>query len=141
VSAATAFALAAALHAGFQVTVTVLVYPALASRSDEEWAAPHARHARAITPVVAVVYGALVGTGAALVVSGPDPAGWVALAAETAAMLVTATVAAPIHGRLGRGRDQRDLARLLVADRWRCAAAVVGLVAAVASAASIAGAG
>lgn len=144
-SAATAFALAAALHAGFQVTVTVLVYPALASRSEEEWAVAHARHSRAITPVVGVVYAALVGTGAALIVSGPDPAGWVALAAETAAILVTATVAAPIHGRLGRGRNQQTLARLLVADRWRCAAAVVGLVSAVVSAVaatgSLAGAG
>jgi hypothetical protein len=141
VSAATAFALAAALHTGFQVTVTVLVYPALAGRSEQEWAAAHARHSQAITPLVGVVYAALVGTGAALVVSGPGPAGWVALAAETAAILVTATVAAPIHGRLVRGREQRTVVRLLVADRWRCAAAVVGLVAAVWSAASVAGAG
>ena len=59
-TAVTAFALAAALHAGFQVTVTVLVYPALAGRSAAEWSAAHTRHSRAITPVVAVVYGALV---------------------------------------------------------------------------------
>ncbi|MFZ2016910.1 MAG: hypothetical protein WAV00_24095 [Nocardioides sp.] len=131
-SAATAFALAAALHAGFQLTVTVLVYPALASRTDEEWSAAHTRHTRAITPLVGAVYGALVVTGVALVRSGPGPAAWVALLAEATAMALTATVAAPIHGRLSR-RDEPALARLLRADRGRCAAAVVGLVAAVAS--------
>ena len=131
-NAATAFALAAALHAGFQATVTVLVYPALASRTDEEWPVAHARHSRAITPVVGVVYGVLVLTGVALVVSGPDPAGWVALAAAAVAMAITATMAAPSHGRLER-RDERVLARLLVVDRWRCAAALVALVAAVVS--------
>jgi hypothetical protein len=84
-----------------------------------------------------VVYAALVVTGVAFVRSGPDPAGWVALLAEATAMGLTATVAAPIHGRLGRRRDQRTLDRLLVADRWRCAAAVAGLVAAVASVAGL----
>jgi hypothetical protein len=132
VSAVTAFALAAALHAGFQLTVTVLVYPALAGRSAVEWSFAHTRHSRAITPVVVVVYGALVVTGVALVVTGPDPAGWVALAAAATAMGLTAAVAAPAHGRLTR-RDERVLARLLVADRMRCAAALVALVAAVVS--------
>lgn len=128
-SAVTAFALAAALQAGFQVTVTVLVYPALAARSADEWSAAHLRHSRAITPVVAVVYGALVVTGVALVVAGPDPAGWIALASAAAAMGLTAFLAAPAHGRLFR-RDERVLARLLMADRWRCAAALVAFVAA-----------
>jgi hypothetical protein len=128
-SAVTAFALAAALHAGFQLTVTVVVYPALAARSADEWTAAHARHSRAVTPVVAVVYGALVVTGVALVVTGPGPAGWVALAGAATAIGLTAAVAAPAHGQLSR-RDERLLARLLVADRGRCAAALVALVAA-----------
>jgi hypothetical protein len=128
VNAATALALATALHAGFQVTVTALVYPALACRTAAEWPAAHARHTRAITPVVVVVYGAVAATGAALVVSGPDAAGWVSLAATAAALGVTAVGAGPLHGRMAQ-RDDGDVARLLALDRWRCAAAVVGLVA------------
>ncbi len=127
-SAATAFALASALHVGFQVTVTALVYPALASRSAIDWPAAHARHTRAITPLVVVVYGAVVGTGVALVVSHPDVAGWASLVATAAALGVTAVGAGPLHGRMPE-RDDGDVARLLALDRWRCAAAVVGLVA------------
>ena len=110
----------------------MLVYPALANRTGGEWPVAHARHARAVTPLVGMVYGALVVTGAALLLSGPGPAAWVALAAEATAMALTATLAAPTHRRLAR-RDERALARLLRADRWRCAAAVIGLVAAVVS--------
>ncbi len=134
-SAEVGFALAAALHAGFQLTVTVLVYPALASRDAAEWGAAHARHSRGITPLVGVVYLALVVAGAALVVAGPDAVGWVALAASAAALAITATLAAPLHGRLD-SRDDARVARLLVVDRWRCAAAVVGALAAVVAVAS-----
>jgi hypothetical protein len=110
------------------VTVTALVYPALASRSAQDWPAAHARHSRAITPLVVVVYGAVVGTGAALLVTGPDLAGWAAMAASAAALGVTAAGAAPLHGRLEQ-RDDGEVARLLALDRWRCAAAVVALAA------------
>lgn len=131
-SAATAFALASALHAGFQITVTTLVYPALATRSRAEWPVAHARHTRAITPVVGIVYGALVVTGVPLVVSGPGPADWVALTGAAVALALTATVAAPLHGRLDE-RDDPRVARLLTVDRWRCLAAVTGSLAAVVS--------
>jgi hypothetical protein len=129
VNAAVAFAVASALHVGFQLTVTVLVYPALASRGVEEWAPAHARHSRAITPLVGVVYVALVATGVALVVEGPDLAGWLGLAGAAAAVGVTATLAAPLHGRL-ESRDEGRVRRLLLVDRWRCVAAVLGAVAA-----------
>jgi hypothetical protein len=132
VTAEVAFALATALHAGFQLTVTVLVYPALASRDAAAWRTHHDRHSRGITPLVGLVYAALVGSGVALVLAGPDLAGWVALAATAVALGVTATLAAPTHGRLTT-RDDALVARLLVVDRWRCAAAVVGAVAAVAA--------
>ena len=125
-----AFALASALHAGFQLTVTVIVYPVLGDRRDEEWRAAHARHSRAIAPLVAVVYGALVVTGGLLVAAGPDAAGWLALAGAVGAIILTATAAAPTHGRL-TDRDDALVSRLLVADRWRCACAVGGAVAAV----------
>jgi hypothetical protein len=128
-----AFAVASALHAGFQVTVTLLVYPALAAQPPERWQAAHERHSRAITPLVVLVYGALLVTGAATALSGTGVAGWVGLAGAAAAMGVTATVAGPAHGRLVE-RDERLVVRLLVADRWRCAAAVLGAVAAVVAA-------
>lgn len=129
-SAAVAFALAAALHAGFQVTVTVLVYPVLGDRRAEEWRAAHDRHSRAIAPLVGVVYLALLVTGGLLVAAGPDAAGWLALGLTGLALATTAVAAAPTHGRL-TDRDAALVRRLLVADRWRCAFVVLGAVAAV----------
>ena len=55
-------------------------------------------------------------------VAGARPDGGLALA-------TTALAAAPVHGRL-TDRDDVLVARLLVADRWRCAFAVLGAVAA-----------
>ena len=132
--AATAFALASALHAGFQVTVTALVYPALADRPAEDWRRVHARHSRTILPIVVMTYLALGVTGAATLLAGPGVSGWVALAGATLAVGTTALAAAPAHGRL-LDHDADTVDRLLAADRWRCAAAVVGAVAAVVAAA------
>lgn len=126
-SVAVAFALAAALHAGFQVTVTVLVYPVLAARDAEEWRAAHDRHSRSIAPLVGVVYLLLLVTGGLLVADGPDALGWWALVLTGGALTTTAVVAAPLHGRLDARADAL-VARLLVADRWRCALAVLGAV-------------
>jgi len=50
-------------------------------------------------------------------------------------VLVTATAAAPTHGRLGRGRTPELVARLLVADRVRLGCAVLALAGAVVAAA------
>ncbi len=133
-SAEVGFALAAALHAGFQLAATLLVYPALAARDAGEWRIAHARHSRAITPLVGVVYLALVLSGAALVVAGPGAVGWLALVASAGALAVTAGLAAPLHGRLG-SRDATLVGRLLVVDRGRCALAVVGALAAAVGAA------
>lgn len=125
-----AFALASALHAGFQATVTTLVYPVLGSRGTDEWRVAHARHSRTIAPLVLVVYGAVVVSGAALVLSGPTVLGWLALAVTAGALTVTAFAAAPTHGRL-TDRDDTLVTRLLVADRWRCVCAVGGAVLAI----------
>ena len=121
---------ATAVHAGFQVTVTMLVYPALARVPAGGWAVAHAAHSRAITPLVVLVYGSLAAAGGWALLSGPD--GWTltALAASTVAVLVTAAVAAPAHGRLGRGHDPALIRRLLRADRIRAAAAVAAVAAA-----------
>ncbi len=125
--AANAWLLAAvALHAGFQVTVTALVYPALASTSDDGWAQAHARHSRRIAPLVALVYGAAVLACALAATADPSLGIWVALAGTAVAILVTATIAAPLHGRLDR-RDPALVARLLAADRVRCVFACLAL--------------
>ena len=122
---------ATGLHAGFQATVTLLVYPALAEVPPERWHDAHDRHSRRIVPIVGVVYVALLVTGVGAVAGDPSSALlWVAALSSAAAVLVTATAAAPLHGRLGSGRDQALVARLLVVDRLRCGCATLGFAAA-----------
>jgi hypothetical protein len=125
---------AAALHLGFQLSVTLLVYPALARVPAPDWAAAHAAHSRAITPLVVVVYGALVlACGWALVARWPDAWTLVAVAGAGLSFLATALVAAPTHGRLAAGRDEGLIRRLLAADRVRAVGALVCCAAAVAA--------
>lgn len=125
---------ATAVHLGFQATVTLLVYPALARVPAAGWADAHRAHSRAVTPVVVVVYGALVLSGGWALLSRPG--GWtgVALAAVAVALLVTAVAAAPAHGRLGAGHDAGRIRRLLAVDRVRAVAAAVAFAAAFAAA-------
>ena len=127
---------ATALHAGFQLVVTLLVYPALAEVPEGTWTAAHAAHARRITPVVALVYAALIGAGTVAVFDDPPPAQTVAVAVSGLAMVVTAVIAAPAHRRLGASQEPDVLRRLLRADRVRCAAALVSAAAALAGALS-----
>jgi hypothetical protein len=117
---------AVALHAGFQLTVTTIVYPALAGTPDDDWAEAHARHSRRIAPLVALVYGATVVACALAATADPSLGTWVALGGTAVAILVTATLAAPLHGRLDV-RDPTLLARLLAADRVRCVSACLAL--------------
>ncbi len=128
---------ATCLHAGFQLTVTVLVYPALARVPVEAWAVEHDRHSRRITPLVAVVYAGVLVTAAGALLTSPSyavgPAVAVALAGHALTLGVTAAVAAPLHGRLGRGRDASLVRRLVVADRVRAAGVVVALAGATAA--------
>ncbi len=110
---------AAAVHLGFQLVVTAVVYPALVDVPDEQWREHHDRHSRRIAPLVVVVYSVLVVSCAWVLWSGPTLLEWGALAACAAAFGLTAVVAAPAHSRLGAGRDPVVLARLLRADRLR----------------------
>ncbi len=121
------------LHLGFQATVTALVYPTLTSVDDADWSVWHAAHSRRITPIVVVVYGLAVVAGVMVVADGPTSWGVVSIAGHGVALVATALVAAPAHVRLGDGRDDAVLARLLAADRLRLAGAVVAAVAAVAA--------
>jgi hypothetical protein len=132
-TAAVALVAAAALHAGFQAVVTLLVYPVFAEVPAEHWSRFHEAHSRRIAGIVVAVYGILVASSAWVLVAGPRNAGTLAAVGFAAlAMLITAAVAAPAHGRLSGTRDDRDLARLMAADRVRLAAALVAMVAAVA---------
>ncbi len=132
-----ALSLASVLHAGFQVAVTVLVYPALARQDDEHWAAAHDAHSRAIVPLVGVVYGLLVLAGGwALATAGSDPWVLLATAAGGVSLLGTALVAAPTHAQLGRGRRDDLVHRLMVVDRVRAGGAVVCALAALVAVAS-----
>lgn len=126
--AALALLAATWLHAGFQVTVTVLVYPVFARVRREDWAAHHARHSRAITPLVVAVYGLLLVAAAAVLLRGPSSLESATLTLLAGTVLATATVAAPAHGRLGAGRDPAFLRRLVVADRIRAGLAVTAAV-------------
>ncbi|MGG5259847.1 hypothetical protein [Phycicoccus avicenniae] len=131
-----ALAIASALHAGFQVTVTTLVYPVLAAQPAGSFAAAHDAHSRRIVPLVGAVYLAVLLAGGWVLVAAPlGPAVVVALAAQALALGTTALVAAPTHGALGReGPAPALLRRLLVADRVRAGAALAGLAAAVVAA-------
>lgn len=121
--------LVAAAHLGFQLTVDLVVYPALAEVGPERWERAHAAHSRRITPVVAVVYVPLVLVlGWAAVAEPRDPATWVAVAGGLLAVVATAAVAAPLHGRLSSGgADERSvlLDRLRRVDRVRTVGAAV----------------
>jgi len=126
-----ALAAAAALHAGFQLVVTVVVYPAFARVRPQDWPAHHRAHSRRISVVVAFVYALLVSTCVWALWEGfGGVATSVAVVANAVAVLVTAAVAAPAHSRMAGARGERDLTVLLVADRVRCAAALLGAVAA-----------
>ncbi len=127
----TALVAATALHAGFQATVTLLVYPALLRSPEADWAAEHAAHSRAITPLVAVVYGAALVTCVLAAWREPGPWVWLAVAATAGVFAVTGLWAAPTHGRLAGGRTEALTRRLRVLDRLRLLGALVALVAAV----------
>ena len=130
---------ATSLHAGFQLTVTLLVYPALARVAPEAFVEAHGRHSRAIVPLVGLVYAVVVGTALGAVVTDPGSVlAWLTAVASAGALLVTALRAAPLHGRLGRlgrqGPEPGLLRSLLAADRLRTLLALVAAVAAVAAA-------
>ncbi|WP_406830774.1 hypothetical protein ABEG17_17520 [Pedococcus sp. KACC 23699] len=118
---------ATALHLGFQLTVTVLVYPALARVRPEDWSAAHDAHSRAIVPLVVLTYAALLSTLTWAWVSVPTSPGLLLATAGTAlTFATTAFVAAPTHARLGReGRGDTAIRHLLTADKARAAGAVL----------------
>ncbi|CAM3503433.1 hypothetical protein [Nocardioides zeicaulis] len=124
--------LVAAAHLGFQLTVDVVVYPALRDVGDAAWSRAHERHSARITPVVAAIYPPLVGVLAwAAATHAAEPGTWVAVAGGALAVLTTAAVAAPSHGRLATAPAEARpalLRRLDRADRVRTLGALVCVV-------------
>ena len=129
--AATAFLAAAAAHAGFQATVTLVVYPTLSHVRAAHWRQAHDRHSQAIVPLVAVAYLALAATGAWWLAADWSALAVVAVVLAALSMAVTAVVAAPLHRRLVQ-RDDAALDRLLGVDRRRTVLASAAAVVAVA---------
>lgn len=129
----TAFLAATAAHAGFQLTVTALVYPTLVRVGPDTWDQAHARHSRGIVPLVVVVYGALTVTSVLVVVHHHGLAAWLGFVGAWGAMVITAVAAAPIHRRLVTP-EPHLLRRLLVVDRLRAGFACLALVGALVSA-------
>ena len=130
--AATAFLVAASAHAGFQVTVSTVVYPTLSHVRAAHWRQAHDRHSRAVLPLVAVAYLALAGTSVWWLADD-----WSALAVAAVVLgllpaAVTATVAAPLHRRLVK-RDDAVLSRLLGVDRLRTVLAAAAVAVALAA--------
>lgn len=133
---------AAGLHLGFQATVTLLVYPALVDRgrSGTGWQAAHAAHSRRITPLVVVVYGALLVPVAVTGWRGvAGDSGWgsaLAVGGAVLAFATTASVAAPAHSRLAAGWQDDVALRLARADVVRLLGALLCLGGAVGSVAT-----
>ena len=120
-----------AAHLGFQVVVSAVVYPALAEVPGGRWTAAHERHSRRIALVVGPLYVLVAAACLWALVSSPDAWTLVAVGANALAVLVTATLAALLHGRLSGGRGRAVLlTRLRRADLVRTAAAAVAVVAA-----------
>jgi hypothetical protein len=116
--AATAFVAAASAHAGFQATVTLVVYPTLSHVRSAHWRQAHDRHSQEIRPLVAVAYLALVATGAWWLATDWSWLAVVAFVLAALSMAVTLVLAAPLHRKLVR-RDDATLDRLLGVDRVR----------------------
>jgi hypothetical protein len=130
--AGAAFLTAAAAHAGFQATVTAVVYPTLAHVRPAHWRQAHDRHTRAVRPLVLAAYAALAATAVWWLVVDWSVLAAVAVALAGLAMAVTAVVAVPAHRRLVR-RDEQALTRLLAADRLRTALAFASAACALAA--------
>ena len=124
--------LVAAAHLGFQLTVDLVVYPALGEVPPEAWHVAHDRHSRRITPVVALVYPPLVVLLGWSALAEPGAAAtWLAVAGGLLAVGTTAAVAAPTHGRLSSasaGERPVLMRRHDRADRVRTIGAVACVV-------------
>jgi hypothetical protein len=121
-----------ALHAGFQFTVTVVVYPALSEVSPVDWAAKHRAHSSRIAWLVVPVYGSLLITCLLAALYHRVSIGlMIAVLGAAGSLAITAFLAAPAHRTLSRGQNPDVMRRLLMADQGRCASSLICLLGAV----------
>ena len=128
--AATAFLASASAHAGFQATVTLVVYPTLSHVRAAHWRQAHDRHTRQVRPLVAVLYLALAATSVWWLAVDWSKLSVVAVVLAALAAAVTAVLAAPLHRRLVR-RDEEALTRLLGVDKARTVLALAAVAVAI----------
>lgn len=121
----TALLVAVAVHLGFQLCVTTLVYPALGQGSAQTFADRHQGHSRRITPVVILVYGGLLIACAWSLMECVDAASTAVGVTVVMLLAITGLGAAPRHGRLGRGWSRSTWTALMRLDRARLLLAVV----------------
>lgn len=125
---------AAALYAGFQWTVQVVVYPQMTPVSPgaaTDFPAYEAAHQRRIIVLVGPLFAGLVGSAGWLLIDrGPVPWTAVLVACALVATVVGATglLAVPAHRALSSGWDVAAHRRLMRADRIRVAAATAHLL-------------
>jgi hypothetical protein len=133
--AAAGHALAAAAYAGFQWTVTGLVYPQMAQVPAPAFPDFEAAHQRRISRLVGPLFALLVLSTAAVAVARPAGPPWpaaVAVAGTATVLAVTALAAVPEHRRLTSGWDPAAHRRLTRWDALRTATATLQAVVAVA---------
>ena len=127
---------AACAYAGFQVTITAVVYPQLAAVgrvAPAVFPAHEARHATRTAVVVGPLFAALVGATGWLVVAAPTSVlVWAAAGCTALVLAVTALAAVPRHDRLRGGWDPTVMGRLLRVDAVRAGAALAQVALAVA---------
>lgn len=130
-----ALLVATGLHLGFQLTVSLVVYPALVRTPADRWPTVHTAHGRRITPVVGIAYAGGAVSSSGVLLTDPSYGAVVAAAGTGIAIALTATLAAPLHGRLAPGPEERLLVRLQRVDWLRTAAALVAVLGALLAAA------
>lgn len=117
-----------AVHAGFQGTVSTVVYPALARLEPEEWLPKQDAHRYAIVPMVGICYlGALAALGWSFLKHSDSSGVWIAVVGFAISMGTTAFVAAPTHGKLMARHDRALVGRLIWSDWVRTLGAMVAL--------------
>ncbi len=127
---------AACAYAGFQWTISALVYPQIAAtgrRAPATFAAYEAWHARRTAFLVAPLFAALVGACVWLVVTRPASVlAWACVALTATVLGASAFCAVNQHERLKAGYDEAVMQRLQRADAVRTVAASAQVVLAVA---------
>lgn len=128
--AASTFLAAAAAQAGFQATVTLVVYPTLSHVRAAHWRQAHDRHTREIRPLIAVLYLALAATSVWWLADDWSTLAVFAVVLAALPVAVSAVLAAPLHRRLIK-RDDAALERLLAVDKARTVLALAAVAVAI----------